>query len=70
VAKYYELVNEQELKLFEMNIKNLNTFVTTKKEKEKQKNFSHMPKKDCISVKDYLFTVFNYLNNHKYKNNN
>ena len=55
VAKYYELVNEQELKLFEMNIKNLNTFVTTKKEKEKQKNFSHMPKKDCISVKDYLF---------------
>jgi hypothetical protein len=55
VAKHYELVNEQELKLFEMNIKNLNTFVTTKKEKEKQKNFSHMPKKDCISVKDYLF---------------
>ena len=39
VAKHYEIINEQELKLFEMNIKNLNTFVTTKKEKQKQKNF-------------------------------
>ena len=55
VAKYYEIVNEQELKLFEMNIKNLNTFVTTKKEKEKQKTCSRMPNKGCISVKDYLF---------------
>ena len=55
VAKHYEIINEQELKLFEMNIKNLNTFVTTKKEKQKQKNFTHMPNKDCISVKDYLF---------------
>ena len=39
----------------EWNQKNLNSFVTTKKEKEKQKRNSHMPTMNCISVKDYLF---------------
>ena len=55
VAKNYEIINETELKLFELNQKNLNSFVTTKKEKEKQKRNSHMPTMNCISVKDYLF---------------
>ena len=55
IAKNYELVNEEELKLFELSIKNLNTFVTTKKEKEKQKNFTRMPRKGNINVKAYLF---------------
>ena len=37
VAKNYQLVVEEELKLFELPVKNLGTFVTSKKEKEKQK---------------------------------
>ena len=44
IAKNYELIKEEELKLFEINVKNLNQFVTTKKEKEKQQSFSKMPK--------------------------
>ena len=55
IAKNYELINEEELKIFELSVKNLGTFVTTKKEKEKQKNFTRMPTKNNISIKDYLF---------------
>ena len=55
IAKNYELINEEELKLFELNLKSLATFVTTKKEKEKQKNSTRMPTKNNISVNDYLF---------------
>jgi serine/threonine protein kinase len=55
IAKNYQIVNEEELKLFELPVKNLNTFVTTKKEKEKQKNSTRMPNKGNISVNDYLF---------------
>ena len=55
IAKNYELIKEEELKLFEINIKNLNQFVTTKKEKEKQQSKSRMPKTGQINVKDYLF---------------
>ena len=55
IAKNYELINEEELKVFELSVKNLNTFVTTKKEKEKQKNFTRMPTKNSINIKDYLF---------------
>ena len=55
IAKNYELINEEELKVFELSVKSLSTFVTTKKEKEKQKNFTRMPNKNSINVKDYLF---------------
>ena len=55
IAKNYEIIKEEELKLFEIGVKNLNTFVTTKKEKEKQQNLSRMPKTGQISVNDYLF---------------
>ena len=55
ISKNYEIVKEEELKLFEVNEKNLNNYVTTKKEKEKMKKFSKMPKEGQISVKDYLF---------------
>jgi serine/threonine protein kinase len=55
VAKNYQLVVEEELKLFELPVKNLGTFVTSKKEKEKQKNTTRMPKNNQISVNDYLF---------------
>ena len=55
IAKNYELINEEELKLFELSVKSLSTIVTTKKEKEKQKNFTRMPKNGMINIKDYLF---------------
>ena len=55
IAKNYELIKEEELKLFEINVKNVNQFVTTKKEKEKQQSKSRMPKTGQINVKDYLF---------------
>ncbi len=55
IAKNFELLKEEELKLFEIGVKNLNTFVTTKKEKEKQQKLSRMPKTGQISVNEYLF---------------
>ena len=55
LAKNYQLVIEDELKLFEFALKSLSTFVTSKKEKEKQKNSTRMPNKNQISVNDYLF---------------
>ena len=55
IAKNYEIINEEELKLFVLPVKSLSTFVTTKKEKEKQKNSTRMPKQNSISVNDYLF---------------
>ena len=55
IAKNYEIIKEEELQLFEIGVKSLNTFVTTKKEKEKQQNLTRMPKTGQISVKDYLF---------------
>ena len=55
IAKNYELIKEKELKLLEINDKNLNQFVTTKKKKEKQQSLSRMPKTGQINVKDYLF---------------
>ena len=55
IAKNYELIKEEELKLFEIGLKNLNTFVTTKKEKEKQTRLTRMPTTGQVSVNDYLF---------------
>ena len=55
IAKNYEIIRQEELKLFEINSKNLNPFVTTKKDKEKQQNLSRMPKTGQIRVKDYLY---------------
>ena len=55
ISKNYQIAKEEDLKLFEINVKNLNTFVTTKKEKEKQQKLSRMPKTGQIAVKDYLY---------------
>ena len=55
IAKNYQLINEEELKLFVMNLKNLSTFVTKKSEKEKKSNFTRMPNKDSVDVNSYLF---------------
>ena len=51
LAKDYFNINEEELKLFELNVDSLSTFVTYKKDKKKNKNFSRMPKKPTISQK-------------------
>ena len=55
IAKhYYNLIGE-ELKLVELNIGKLNTFVTSKKEKMKEKNASRMPKTNAISIGEYIY---------------
>ena len=55
ITKYYEIIKEESLKLFEINLTKLNTFVTTKKDKEKQQGISRMPTSGQVSISDYLF---------------
>ena len=55
IAKFYIIVNKKELGLFELNVKSLNTYVTTKKEKEKRKNSSKIPRHNSVDVQEYLF---------------
>ena len=55
IAKFYQIIHNNELQLFELNTKSLNTYVTTKKEKLKRKNSSRIPKDNCIDVEHYLF---------------
>ena len=57
IAKNYQIIKEEELKLYEINVKTLGTFVTTKKEKEKQQKLTRMPKTGQISVKDYCLEI-------------
>jgi serine/threonine protein kinase len=55
IAKNYEVIKGEELKLFEIGVKQLNTFVTTKKDKEKQQNITRMPTKGQVDINEYLF---------------
>ena len=55
IAKYYKIIHDDELQLFELNTKSLNTYVTTKKEKLKRKNSSRIPKENSVDVEQYLF---------------
>ena len=55
IAKYYYNIIGEELKLFELNVSSLSTFVTTKKEKMKEKNSSRMPRTNCISIGEYIY---------------
>ena len=55
ITKYLESIKGEELKLFEIGVDKLNTFVTTKKDKEKQQGISRMPTYGQINVNDYLF---------------
>ena len=56
ISKNYEINVEQEIKLFELEDKNLNEYVTSKEEKEKQISYTRMPKNiKSLNVKDYLF---------------
>ena len=43
------------MKLFELNVGSLGTFVTSKKEKMKEKNSSRMPRTNCISIGEYIY---------------
>ena len=56
IPKNYEIILEKELPLFELSVKNLNAFVTSKSDKKKQPNFTRMPKNEKrLNIKDYLF---------------
>ncbi|MCQ2971670.1 MAG: protein kinase [archaeon] len=55
LAKYYYNLTNTELKLFELNVSSLSTFVTSKSEKEKDKNKSRMPTSKCISISEYIY---------------
>ena len=55
IAKFYKLIYKEELQLFELNVKSLNTYVTTKKEKTKRKYSSRIPRSNSIDVEQYLF---------------
>ena len=55
ISKFYKIVNEGELQLYEVNLKSLNEYVTTKKEKEKEKTKSRIPRHNSIDVEEYLF---------------
>ena len=55
IAKYYYNIMGEELKLFQLNVSSLSTFVTSKKEKLKEKNNSRMPRTQCISVGEYIY---------------
>ena len=55
ISKYYKIINEKEILLFEVNEKSLNAYVTTKKEKEKRLKASKIPRNSSIDVEQYLF---------------
>ena len=55
IAKYYKIIHDDELQLFELNTKSLNTYVTTKKEKLRRKNSSRKPNQNSVDVEQYLF---------------
>ena len=55
ISKYYYIETNQELKLFSLSMKSLDTFVTTKKEKKNNSNFSRMPRTGLISVDTYVY---------------
>jgi len=59
LAKYYYNINGEELKLFELNVNSLNTFVTSKNEKIKDKSKSRMPRTSCISIGEYIYGTKN-----------
>ena len=55
ISKYYIIINQKEIQLFELNIKSLSAYVTTKKEKEKRQNSSKIPRSNSVDVEQYLF---------------
>ena len=55
IAKYYYNLMGEELKLFELNVNSLTTFVTSKKDKKREKRNSRMPLTNSISIGEYIY---------------
>ena len=55
IAKFYKIINQIDLELFEINNKSLSSYVTTKSEKLKRKNSSRRPTVNSIDIEQYLF---------------
>ena len=55
IAKYYKIINQMDLQLFELNNKSLSSYVTTKSEKMKQKRMSRIPTSNSVDIEQYLF---------------
>jgi serum/glucocorticoid-regulated kinase 2 len=55
IAKYYYNITGEELKLFELNVNSLTTFVTSKKDKKREKRNSRMPLTNSISIGEYIY---------------
>ena len=55
LGKSYFNINEEEMKIFVLNVDSLSTFVTYKKDKKKDKNFTRMPKTNSINVGEYIY---------------
>ena len=54
IAKNYQLINGEELKLFAFNIKSLFAFATLKEERHKNYNRSRMPHTINVKIDEYL----------------
>ena len=54
IAKFYEEQNNKSLKICKINEKSLKNYVTMKKEKKKDKNFSKMDETKIIDTKKFL----------------
>jgi serum/glucocorticoid-regulated kinase 2 len=59
IAKLYEEQNGKTLKLCEVNEKSLKNYVTGKKEKKKDKNYSKMDESKKIDTKKFLYDIAN-----------
>jgi len=59
IAKLYEEQNGKTLKLCEVNEKSLKNYVTEKKEKKKDKNYSKMDESKKIDTKKFLYDIAN-----------
>ena len=68
MAQCYQDIKEEELKIIEMPNKSLSDYVTTKKEKEKNKN-SRMPQKESITLQEYLSFGQSKINNKSFSHN-
>ena len=55
IAKYYYNIMGEDLKLFELNVNSLTTFVTSKKDKKREKRNSRMPLTNSISIGEYIY---------------
>ena len=55
LGKQFFNKKNEELKLFILNVDSLSTFVTYKKDKIKDKNFTRMPKSNGITVGEYIY---------------